>query len=416
MKILYLSPDYGIPVLGGKGGAIHIRSMVAAFARAGHQVVLAAPRSTQSAWEAPAPLAGQFVQIPVSEAASETLHSVDTYMARMGAEGSLPRDVLRMIYDLELEAALLRLFEKRQPDCIYTRAALFSTAALALARKTGRPLLVELNAPLAAEQAQYRGGALSDLALQAERQLLSQADAVIVVSPPLREHAIALGVAPERVHVFPNGIDPTEFCPGKRDAELRRRLGLGEGPVLGFVGGLRPWHGVEVLPELLARVNVRHPQAQLLIVGDGPMRGQLEEALEKRGLRDRAVLTGLLSHDGMPAVIRQFDVALAPYPDLDHGFYFSPLKLFEYMGCGVPVAAPRCGQIGEVLRDGETGLLYSAGNLDELAGACDRLLADPELRHQLGAAAAREARENYVWDRNAARAAELAGRLAEKRG
>ena len=109
-------------------------------------------------------------------------------------------------------------------------------------------------------------------------------------------------------------------------------------------------------------------------------------------------------------------MALAPYPRLDHPFYFSPLKLFEYMACGVPVVAAEVGQIAEVVRDGETGLLYPPGDADALVAACDRLLADSPLRRRVGEAAAKEVHTRYTWDHNAARVVELARSLGRPTG
>jgi glycosyltransferase involved in cell wall biosynthesis len=127
------------------------------------------------------------------------------------------------------------------------------------------------------------------------------------------------------------------------------------------------------------------------------------------------VLTQWLPQEEVAGLIRQFDVALVPYARLEHAFYFSPLKLFEYMACGVPVVAAALGQIAEIVRDGETGLLYPPDDVDALIGACDRLLSDPALRRRLGEAAAKEVQGSYTWDRNAARVLELArARIAEQ--
>ena len=415
MKILYLCPDLGIPVLGTKGGAVHVRQMVAAFSRAGHRVVVAAPKARKSRWESPAPIAGEFFEIPVGPVSDQAYQALCGFMARIGEGDSFARDVRRMLYDLDLEAALTRSFAGQPPDFIYARSALFSTAPVAAARALGCPLLLEVNAPLAKEQATYRGGSLAALGGRAEAGLLNGADAVLTVSAPLREYVIGCGVPPERVHVFPNGIDPTLFRPGAAEAEVRSRWGVPEGPLLGFVGGLRPWHGVEVLPELLARLAPRHPGVGLAIVGDGPLRPELERALTERGLRERAVFTGALGHDDIPGLIRLFDIALAPYPPLDHDFYFSPLKLFEYMACGVPVVASGAGQIAEVVEDGRSGLLYRPGDFEGLVAACDAMLSDAQRRQEMGARAAQRIHEAYTWDHNAARAVELARALAAAR-
>lgn len=408
MKILYLCPDLGIPVLGGKGGAVHVREMAAAFSRAGNHVIVAAPRARRSLWEPMAELSGEFLKIDFSPETEHAYRAISAFLARVGEKDSFARDIRRMLYDMDLEAELVRMFGRRGPDFIYARCALLSTAPANAARAIGCPLLVEVNAPISAEQEAYRGGTLAGLGARAEAALLRGADAVLTVSAALKEHVVGFGVDPERVHVVPNGIDPGLFAPGPPDPAVRTRWGIPEGPILGFVGGLRPWHGVEALPPLLDHLTSRHPGVALVIVGDGPLRARLEQEFGQRGLSGRAIFVGSVQHEQIPALIRLFDVALAPYPPLDHAFYFSPLKLFEYMACGVPVVASRSGQIGEVVEHGVHGLLYPPGDFEALAAACDKLLADAARRSDMGARAARHIHQAYTWDHNAARAVKLA--------
>lgn len=415
MKILYLCPDAGIPVLGRKGASIHVRELVAAFTRAGHQVLVAAQTLNKSPWEKPAEIPGTVLQVRPTSSTQAAAQAFKELGDRLGVEGSLAGEIRRILYNQELEAELIRRFDSDPPDFVYERASLHGTAGVGVARALGVPLVVELNAPLAVEQNAYRGNGLGDLGARAERWTLSQADAVLAVSAPLREHVLSLGVDPARVHVCPNGVDPARFQPGAPDAGLRERLGLGPGPVLGFVGGLRPWHGVEALPELLERLCGGHPGVQLVIAGDGQLRGELEQELRRRGLAARAVFLGAIQHDEVGAVLRMIDIALAPYPRLDHPFYFSPLKLFEYMASGRAVVAADCGQISELIRSGETGVLYPPGDLDALAAACDGLLRQPKRRLALGEAAARFIRNHYTWDHNARRAVALAAALQAAR-
>jgi glycosyltransferase involved in cell wall biosynthesis len=399
VKILYLCPDLGIPVLGRKGASVHVRELVAAFGRTGHSVVLAAPLLNKSPWEKPAELEAQLLHAPPAPDVVSAFYGLKAFNERLGIVDSLPGELRRILYDQDFAAQLKRRFENHAPDFIYERASLYSTAGVLLARELERPLIMELNSPLSVEQATYRATGFGDLAARAERWTLARADAVLAVSTPLRDYAISLGAEPDRVHVIPNGVDPELFKPGEPELEVRRRWGLDDDPVLGFVGGLRPWHGVEALPALLDRLVSRYPGLRLVIVGDGPLRGELEHELRERGLARSAVLTGSLPHEEVAALIHQFDVALAPYSRPDHDFYFSPLKLFEYMACGVPVVAAALGQIEEVVRDGETGLLYPPGQQDALLAACERLLSDPDLRQRLGRMAAKEIHNHYTWDR-----------------
>lgn len=416
MKVLYLCPDLGIPVLGRKGAAVHVRSLAAALGRAGHSVVLAAALLRKSPWEEPARPDFPVLHLPPAPEAQAAVLAVKEFTDTLGRGDSLPGEFRRILLNRDLVRQLRRQFECDPPDFLYERASLYGTAGAVLAGEVGRPLLVELNAPLAVEQSTYRATGLGELAAEAERWTLAHADAVLAVSEPLREYVIGLGVEPGRVHTVPNGVDTALFRPGPADPEVRARWRLGVGPLLGFVGGLRPWHGVEALPELLGRLTLRHPGLRLVVVGDGPLRADLERSLRERGLMHAAVFIGSVPHEAVPALVRHFAVALAPYARPEHPFYFSPLKLFEYMACAAPVVAAELGQIAEVVRDGATGLLYPPGDMAALAAACDRLLAEPHLGQRLGQAAAEEVLGRYTWDHNAARVVELARSLVGGRG
>jgi glycosyltransferase involved in cell wall biosynthesis len=341
---------------------------------------------------------------------------VDAFAATVSATTPLADDLRRILYNGELADALRRRFRDAPPDIVYERCASYGIAGAVVADALGVPLFLEVNAPLLLEEQLYRRGqGVGELAAASERWTLSRAAAVLVVSAPLREYVVSLGVAQERVHIVPNGIDGAVFRPGPRAHAIRARWGLDGEPIVGFVGGYQPWHGIDTLPALLERLLPRHPAVRLMVVGDGRGRRNFESQIEARGLSAHIRVTGAVPHEDVPALIREFDVAVAPYPLPAHDFYFSPLKLFEYMGCAAAIAAPRLGQIEEVIRHGETGLLYSPSDPDALADACDQLLSDRELARRLGLAAAAEVREKYTWDQNAARITRIAEMLVEKR-
>lgn len=413
LNILYLCADLGIPILGRKGASVHVRELAAAFGRAGHSVIVAGSLLSKSPWEEPEDLEARLLHLPPTPETTATFYALKDFNDTLGVEDSLPGEMRRILYNQEVLAQLERRFQNHRPDFIYERASLYSTAGIRLARTLERPLILELNSPLAVEQSTYRATGLGDLAARSERWILSRADAVLAVSVPLREYAISLGAEPERVHVVPNSVNPELFhSDDSADPEVGRTPA--GGPVLGFVGGLRPWHGVEVLPALVERLTGRYPDIRLVIAGDGPLRGELERDARERGIEQNVVFTGALPHEEIPAEIRRFDVALAPYPRLKHDFYFSPLKIFEYLACGVPVVAAGLGQIPDIVRDGETGLLYPPDEPEALLAACERLLEDPDLRESLGRAAAKDVHTHYTWDRNAERATELARALAAR--
>jgi glycosyltransferase involved in cell wall biosynthesis len=415
VNILYVCADLGVPVLGAKGASIHVRAMADALAAEGHRVVVVAGQLTKSPWQTPAPMAAAVVHVPPTPDIVHVSARLRAFSAAVDARPAAAGEVRRALYSQELLAQLRVRFEHAAPDVVYERASLFGVAGLTFAREIGVPHLLELNAPLADEQQRYRGGgALQELAEQAESWLLHNTDAVLAVSDSLGEYVCARGVDRARVQVVPNGVDTARFAPGS-GAPVRARLRLADKPVLGFVGGLRPWHGVEHVPGLIAALQARHPGAHALIVGDGPLRGGVLREVERLGVQDHVTLAGAVDHEAVPDYIRAFDVALAPYPAAAHDFYFSPLKVFEYFACGVPVAAARRGQLADLVRDGQTGQLYTAGDLDALVACCDAMLSNRERAREMGRRAAALVRSQFTWAHNARRVAELAGSLRHPR-
>lgn len=424
MNILYLCPDLGIPVLGRKGASVHVREIIGAFARAGHRVTLAAQTLIKSPTDERAKVRARVIHVPSDPATTTTAQALKDFNKHLGIESPLPGELRRICYNDVLYRELKRRFLKHRPDFIYERASLYATAGARLAAKFKVPHIVELNAPLAIEQSAYRATGFGELAAQSERWMLTQADGVIVVSTELANHVRALGVPARKIQVMPNGVNPELFCfrsgvsAERRTSRNRKSAAPSRDAAtktLGFVGGLRPWHGIEVLPRLLAHLAKHHHDIRFIIAGDGQLRGELEREFKRRKLTKRVIFTGALLHEDIPKVIRQFDVALAPYPKHDHDFYFSPLKLFEYMACGVAVVASDVGQISEVVRHGKTGLLYPPGNFAALAARCEKLLADEALRIRLGTAAAHEVAKKFTWDINAAKTVKLAQSLRARR-
>jgi glycosyltransferase involved in cell wall biosynthesis len=196
---------------------------------------------------------------------------------------------------------------------------------------------------------------------------------------------------------------------------MRTKLGLApDAFVVGFAGSLKPWHGTDVLLDAFALLRTEAPRARLLIVGDGPQRDALRERASQLALQGAVVFTGAVPHDEMPAMLRAMDVAVAPYLEMPD-FYFSPLKLYEYLASGLPVVASDAGEIGTLIRHAETGVLVPCGNVAALADSLIELQRDQSLRSRLGNAARLEA-ERHSWDQNARFVANLAVELSRHDG
>lgn len=401
MRLAYLVADPGVPLDGAKGASVHARAITEAIGRLGHEVVCYAARPDGT------PTAAS--PVTVRSVWLDPLLAALVEAAGRGAPTRARSALLRReIAGLCLNDPFRRLVEddhRRRPfDVLLERYSLWSLAGARLARDLSIPLLLEVNAPLPEEERRFRSLGLRSVAAAIRRQVFREAAAIVAVSREIADGAVRHGAPSDRVFVVPNGFDPRLFRPSGPRRGRRRAF------TIGFLGTLKPWHGIESLCGAFALVAREAKEARLLIVGDGPLRARLERFAARTGLDERIELAGSVPHHRIPALLRRFDVAVAPYDDRT-ATYFSPLKIFEYMGAGLPIVASGIGQIPEVLSDGRTALIVPPGDAAALAHAIRRLMIDARLRRDLGRAAARAARGSFRWEDAALRVVEVARRV-----
>jgi len=378
MKILYHHRT-----LGDGAEGVHVASMIRAFRRLGHTVRVVS-------------LIGDTTNVTTTK--TRHLGRLVRWTPRAAYEA------IEAGYSIAGHCLLTAQIRRWRPDLVYERHALFNLAGVTAARRAGVPIVVEVNAPLAWERAHHEHLAFRRLANRAEHLTWRLADRIAVVSTPLKRYVSATGVAPDRIAVVPNGADPSVFRPdAAARAVLRAQLGLPpDRIVIGFVGILRPWHGVELLLDAFARLGDRS-NAHLLIVGDGPSRPAFEAMAATMGLRDRVTVTGRVAHDDVARYLSTFDVAVSPRAT----FYASPMKVPEYMATGLAVAAPRTPNLRDLIADGDTGVLFEADDAASLAATLGSLVGDRALRARLGARARQAVITGRTWDHNAIRVLDL---------
>lgn len=288
--------------------------------------------------------------------------------------------------------------------CVWQRHELFQTAGPQLARALGVPSIVFVPAPLMWQARQWgvhRPGWDRWIERAGEGAPLRRADVVACGSASVAEQVARMGVAERRIVVASTGSDPDLFRdPVNRDS-TRARLGVADRFVVGWIGSFRKFHALDQAVDAVARLE----HATLLLVGDGPERPRIEALASDRGVT--LVCTGTVAHDEIPAHLAAMDVALV-LAAADAPFHYSPLKLAEYLSAGLPVIAPRVGDLPERLRDGVDALLVRPGDSAALAAALLALQHDPDERLRLSRAARSAAADRFSWDRSVEQVLEAA--------
>ncbi|MCA9063584.1 MAG: glycosyltransferase family 4 protein [Planctomycetaceae bacterium] len=374
MRIAYVCADAGVPVFGTKGCSIHVQEVTRAFVRRGDTVDLFVARAGGAAPPDLENCAVTQISVRKSESASDR-------------ELSQRENAVRMAQSIRFS----------DYDLVYERYSLWSDAVQAAAGRCGVPAVLEVNAPLIMEQKQHRGLIHQAAAIRTALSVFLSAPTIIAVSDEVAAWVnefchLRTGRTPWNLHVVPNGVDVSRFtaCVAQSPSA--------DDVTIGFVGSLKQWHGVASLLSAFADVVEELPGAKLRIIGDGPMRTELQQQAAQLPVAAarRVEFTGAIPPAEMPKQLASLDIAVAPYDSAD-GFYFSPLKVYEYMACGLAVVASATGQLSNLVQDGINGILVPPGDRARLAESLLKLARTPSTRRRLGEAARQSVVEHHSW-------------------
>ena len=363
MKILYVASDQRVP--GSTGGSIHVLEVAQGLASRGHEV-------------------HAVVHEQDGQPKEEARDGVTWHRIRWSPDHSFFR--YRAAPTVEAVATQVR------PHVVMERYYNFGGEGVAAAQRLGIPSMLEVNSPVIDHPGSIKGlldALLLVRPMRRRREGLCR-QAAAIVSPLVEIVPDFARDKTERVSWGAN-VEAFQPAPEKKEA-TRRRLGIPlEAVVVLFSGSFRPWHGVHVLEDAARRLSARADIFFLLAGGN---------AAPADGYRGRRL--GAVAYDTMPDIVAAADIGVAPYDtarlaQLRLGFYWSPLKIFEYMACALPtVTVPRF-PLTEIVREGSEGRHVREADAADLARVIADLADRPDERRRLGENARRRVVESYSW-------------------
>jgi PEP-CTERM/exosortase A-associated glycosyltransferase len=337
----------------------------------------------------------------------ETVDGLHFYRTR-AATGNIP--VLREWRLMSaLEQRLEEVVRQVRPDVLHAHSPVLNAVpALRVGRRLGIPVVYEVRAfweDAAVDHGTSREGDLRYRMTRAlETYALRRVDHVTTICEGLRGDIVARGIPSERVTVIPNAVDAEKFMrSGAVDESLKAGLGLGGARVLGFLGSFYAYEGLSLLLDAFPRIHAAAPDVRILLVGGGPQEEALKARAKALGIDRYVVFTGRVPHD---QVQRYYDIVdLLVYPRLPMRLtdLVTPLKPLEAMAQSRLLVASDVGGHRELIRDGETGWLFRAGDAQHLAEVVLRTLAHQDDWEMVRAAGRRYVEEERNWKVSVAR-------------
>jgi PEP-CTERM/exosortase A-associated glycosyltransferase len=324
-----------------------------------------------------------------------------------GLVGRLPLlNPWRIVADLSRRLdAVVRM---ERPDLLHAHSpALNGLAAVRVGRRHRLPVVYECRAfweDAAADHGTSReGGPRYRLTRALETHVFRRADAVTCICDGLRRDIRARGIADAKLTVIPNAVDAERFAfDPPRDVALAAELGLGDAPVLGFIGSFYAYEGLDVAVAAMAELAATVP-VHLLLVGGGPQEARLLEQAKALGVADRVHFAGRVPHDVVQRWYSLVDILVYPRKPMRLTDLVTPLKPLEAMAQGKLVLASDVGGHRELIEDGINGRLFAAADPSALAAAVCAMLDDRQAWPAQRAAGRRFVEQERTWARSVGR-------------
>jgi len=332
--------------------------------------------------------------------------------------------ILRELREIQSSRRRLeQLVAEKKPHILHAHSPLLTgLAALSVARRFDLPLVYEIRAfwedAAVGNQKDKENSFRYHATKRLETWLCHRADAVGVICEGLRQDLIARGIARDKIFTVPNAVDLAHFGEAlPRDARLALSLGLPrDAEVLGFAGSFYDYEGIDYLIDAMALLRLRHPKLHLLLVGEGPVSKALQARAAQSPVAKFIHFTGRVPQADVPRYYSLIDILCFPRRKMRLTDLVTPLKPLEAMAQNKIVAASDVGGHRELIRHGETGILFPADDVAGMAFALSKLLTNrkdwPRMKEN-GKDHIRYARN---WDKSVSHYQPIYGRLLATRG
>lgn len=331
----------------------------------------------------------------------ETVDSVP--YRRLSTEFVVPRKNPLQTYISRYSDAVVALAGDERPFLIHAASNHWNgLAAVTAARRLGVPSVFEVRGlwevTRGSRNPGWADGGMYKFIAAMERDAARGADRVITITEALAEELVARGVQESKIVLVPNGVDSERFKPLERDTALAAQLGVSGKKVIGYIGSILDYEGIDLLLEAAAVLKTRRGDFAVMLVGDGAEREALEAHAHMQGLDDVVLFVGRVPHEDVESYYSLVDIAPFPRHALPVCEMVSPLKPLEAMAMGKAVVGSSVQAISEMIDDGRTGLLHTKDDLDSLVNTLETLLDDESLREALGRQSREWVREQRNWD------------------
>lgn len=384
MKVLHVL-DHSLPI--GSGYSYRSRSILAAQRRLGLEpVVLTSPKQGS-------PRDGQ-----------EIVDGLRHY--RTGPAGGRLPFVRELALMWKVAARLVDIARREKVEVVHAHSPLLNGLPAVLAgRRLGLPVVYEVRSfweDAAVSHGSFREGSMRYRISRAlDTLVLRRADRVVAICEGIRREVARRGVAAERIAVVPNGVEPEWLIPRARADRLASQLGIGQGPVFGYLGSFSFYEGLPFLVEAAPDFLGSSDDGRLLLVGGGRDEAPVRALARKAG--GRVIVMGRVPQEQVPDIYTLLDVLVLPRRRMRLTELVTPLKPLEAMAMSRSVLASDVGGHAELIQDGTTGLLFEAESRDALVTRARALGSDSGLRERLGREARRYVSVERNWDRLVAR-------------